>query len=170
VHGDILYWLDASTAAVLRMPVAGGAPETLATARGFGVSAIAVDATNVYWPDGNQAMGVFATPVGGGTTTTLAAGVNAPLGLALDATTLYFVLEIANPGAVVSVAVDDANVYWAVPGNKENGAIMSVPKGGGTAVTVATGAWDPFALAADATSLYWTTREGYVLKVPKPRR
>ena len=42
VRDGVLYWLDASTAAVLRMPVAGGTPETLATARGFGVSAIAV--------------------------------------------------------------------------------------------------------------------------------
>ena len=187
-RNGVLYWLDTGTAALLSMPVTGGRPQTLATARAFGISGITVDASHVYWPDGNQGMGVFATPLDGGTTTTLAPGANAPLGLAVDTTTLYFSLEIANPGAVMSVplaggapvtlatswatdygiAIDDAKVYWVVPGQKENGSIMSVPKGGGGPVMLATGPWSPFGLAVDAKNLYWTTREGDVLEMAKP--
>jgi len=66
-------------------------------------------------------------------------------------------------GAEFSIAVDASNVYWATSGNTpfysnqyvNDGVVMSVPIGGGTAQTLASNQAYPGALAVDANNVYW---------------
>jgi hypothetical protein len=157
---------------------------------------VAVDGTSVYWvnagdwgsADGtvmSQSNGtVMSMPLDGGAPTTLAAGQNFPDGIAVDATSVYWV-DFGdyglNDGAVMSIpigqaadpvmlasgqpeasaiAVDATRVYWSCI----NGvAIAMVPLGGGTPETL--GGWIGQALALDSTSVYWAGLSS-ILKVP----
>jgi hypothetical protein len=56
-----------------------------------------------------------------------------------------------------------------------DGAIMSVPIGGGSPATIASGQAEPQAMAVDATTLYWVNNAGntannagMVMKLAKP--
>lgn len=75
-------------AALVQVPMNGGNPTTLAAACAAG---IAVDADNVYWVGtGTGAGTVNEVPIGGGATKVLASGQTAPVGPALDATSVYW--------------------------------------------------------------------------------
>jgi hypothetical protein len=100
-----------------------------------------VDTTSVYWTDNATAF-VMKVPVVGGALTTLVSGVASPSCIAVDATSVYFGTD--GPGL---------------------GHVMKVPLGGGTPTTLASPPNPGFpidgepigAIAADATSVYWTT-------------
>jgi hypothetical protein len=89
-----------TTGTVMKMPLAGGSPITLASNQS-NPSSIAVDGTNVYWtntgPSSDPSTGP-AQPVGsvmkvsatGGTPITLVSGQTAPSGIALDSTSVYW--------------------------------------------------------------------------------
>ena len=123
---------------------------------GDGRTAVAVDATSVYWtainPDATTGGTVMKAPLCGGTVTTLA-------------TTTF----VSSYVVVQALAVDASNVYWmsrdeaaGAPG----GQIMMVPLGGGPSTPIASEQL-PDALAVDATSVYWTDeRTGTVMKAP----
>jgi hypothetical protein len=166
VDSSAVYWANAGTStcapsgactsngdgAVLRAPLTGGAPTTLASGQHVPVS-IAVDSTNAYFIDEGTAVydssiadgSVVKVPLGGGAPVTLATGYS-------------------YPGAL---AIDKANVYWTAPDSLGKGTVFKVPIAGGTIVTLATGfwAWDiqtggstvPTLIATDGNDVYWVT-------------
>ncbi len=148
-----LYWMngEAGTAAVVKVPLAGGTVTTLASAPAGSyaasvVGALAVDATFVYWVARDAVMRV---PIEGGKPATLApSGAGVHTGIALSATDVYW-----TSADFEGLAPDDAT-----------GAVMSVSKNGGTAATVASGQRVPWSVAVDATSVYWTTAWQCALK------
>lgn len=139
IDASNVYWTDGN--AVWQMPKSGGTPVMLA--QGTLTSGVAVDSSYVYWADEegggdagptNSGM-VLKTPIGGGTTVTIATGQNIPLGVQVDAASVYWV----NQGDVTTA----------------DGTIMKAPLAGGSAVTLATGQDIVFDLAVDSTTVYW---------------
>lgn len=155
------------------------------------VSMLSVDSTSVYWV--NVEGPVMKVAVTGGTPLLLASkGSNTS---ALDSTSLYFadafdgaIWKVGLAGGTLSpitdgrgptngIAVDSTSVYWTVQGTLGasgcnarvacGGSVMKVGLFGGTPVTLASSP-NPFALAVDSTSVYWTdTTQGTVMKAPK---
>ncbi len=122
----------ASDGAIVKVPIGGGAPQTLA--QSDTVLALAIDSGYVYWtaapyPDGT----VMKAPLTGGATTTLATGQD---------------FEVA----AFNVAVSGGIVYWIA-----GGGIMSVPTSGGSPVVFQPGLVGPMALAAGRA--YWFQNE-----------
>ena len=121
--------------------------------------------TSVYVIAGAEVMSV---PLGGGSPTTLAVDQGNPLGLALDATHVYWtslsgaVLKVPIAGGApttlarasmpTAIAVHGASAYWI-----DNDGIVSVSIAGGMPVTLAAARADPFNLAVGAGTVYFTT-------------
>jgi hypothetical protein len=61
--------------------------------------------------------------------------------------------------------IDATNAYWT--DNVSIGTVKSVPLGGGTATTFATGQNGPLAIAVDATAVYWANTDGHIMKVTR---
>ncbi|HTQ42266.1 MAG TPA: hypothetical protein VMI75_05855, partial [Polyangiaceae bacterium] len=91
---------------VLKVPVVGGTPTTLATARTARV--IAVDAANVYWGDTecNFTGGICAimkVPISGGAATTLAALQSMPVGIVVTSDAIYWADSGTGSGRIMSL-------------------------------------------------------------------
>jgi hypothetical protein len=132
----------APVSSVVKLPVAGGAPVTLASSPvGFG---IALDAANVYWV-ATSTGDIMKVPKDGGTPTTLASGQSTP----------------------ADVVVDSADVYWAnLAPSTATGSLNKVSASGGDTTMLAAGQSEPGHLAVDATSVYWTnTTAGTVMRL-----
>jgi hypothetical protein len=131
---------------VVMVPVAGGAPTTLATGL-CSPDSIAIDADSVYFVDLGVGQ-VLKVPIGGGAPTTLATG---------------------QPFLGV-LAVDSTTVYWTTTDpTGTTGVVAKVPIGGGTPATVASGGprihyigpegcgTKPANLYVDSSSVYWAS-------------
>jgi len=163
------------------------APSTLVMiGTGPGAYGIAVDSTNVYWTAGTGSNGaVLEAPLPGGGATTIASGQATPLGIAIGPTDLYWADQgsskvwatslsadsptfIANSQlSATGVAVANDHIYWTNDGPSGTGSVVSLPIGPGSPFTLASGLNSPIGIAADATSVYWTSAgDGAIAKVP----
>jgi len=126
-----VYVADNGNHMVKKIPVAGGTPVILGS--GFnGPYALAVDAAgNVYAADGVN--GVKMIPVDGGSQVSIGSGFSSSYGVAVDAA---------------------GNVYVA-----DNGAILKIPAGGGTQITLGTVS-GAYGLAVDAAGNIYVANGG----------
>lgn len=138
-----VYWVDytpGSGSNIKKVSKAGGPITVLASSLGA-VNQIAVDGSNVYWTEYNEGTGhgqIRSVPTSGGTITTLASGT--PAGSAYD----VFV--------PVGIALDATYVYWGETVGL--GAVRRVPKAGGTVTDIGRGNGNVnfFAIDASATN------------------
>ncbi len=102
----------------------------------------------------------------------LAEGLDAPTGIAVDATNVYFTEDILHQvgkvsirgGAVTTlasdqdlatgIAVDARNVYWT--NEVGGGSVLSLPLGGGTPETLVSGRSGPSCVAVEGTNVYFS--------------
>lgn len=157
-----------------------------------GPRSIVVDSTHVVWTNlgwddysGVVPGSVTRVPLAGGpveVVVDLAENGRAALGVALDATTIFFTAgggfvspddgtyRVPLTGGATSqidavgnvIAVDDTHVYWGgndVKGTCCPGVIRRMPKGGGDVEHVATGPSLIGDMVLDATHVFWTTYE-----------
>jgi hypothetical protein len=170
-----VYWTtNGASGAILRAPVGGGGAEVLASGSTDYPAGIAVDANNVYWSNEVAGGAIQSIPIGGGTPKTIAANLDTPLALAVVGSTLYFTLdpfEGTTAGAVMqvpvtggapttiassqnqpsSIAVGGGQVFWA-----DQVDLMASSLAPANARSFAPSEY-PYAVAADATNVYWTT-------------
>jgi hypothetical protein len=142
---------------VYSMPTSGPTPTklvTLATA----LSAIAVDANNLYFMTYGSSGMVMKVPIGGGTAAPIA--------------TWNVAMMSATPP--FNIAVDATNVYWTDQGTSPTtGRVMKTPILGGPLTALASGQLLPQSIAVDGTNVYWVNmgtspgfNDGSVMKVP----
>jgi hypothetical protein len=165
VDAESVYWVEFTGDVVMKAPIAGGSPTTLASGQA-GPVAMALDASNVYWSN-LQDSTIMKVPIGGGTPT-MVTSATGPRTLAVDSSNIYFSVDTAvlaapigggatttltpGTGVIDQIVVDSGTLYWTVTG----GAVMSMPVAGGTPKTVYAGVSSElsFSLAVDATSVY----------------
>jgi hypothetical protein len=192
---DDVYWTNYFANTVMRAPLDGGAPVTLATDQSF-AQGIAIDAVNVYWavpgtePTGYTDGWIAKVPIAGGTTTTIATSQLFPDGIAVAGAQVYWSDYHPTAGAITEttidggptttlaasqdypnhVVTDGAFVYWTtlgtIPNNYVDGAVHRMPLGGGPITTIASA--QPYAsgVIVDDTSIYWITSAA-IMKAPK---
>jgi sugar lactone lactonase YvrE len=96
-------WDGVSQGAVLKVPLTGGTPTTLAT--GTFPYGLAVNSSGVYFSD-SKAGTILTAPLDGGVTVTIASGQLVPFAVAMDSTNVYWTNlgGAADGGAVLQVA------------------------------------------------------------------
>ena len=153
-----------------------------------GGTGLAVDATSAYVAADGDGF-VAKEPLSAGNVTALATTYAEPYALAIDASNVYWVnegtgaggsvmkvsqepvvgeltptLKLASAQRPLGIAIDSTSVYWT---DSLAGTVMSVPLGGGTPVTLASGQASPSGIAVSEGYVYWTNNvgNGSVMKV-----
>jgi len=202
LEAENLYTLERcmqTGANLIRVPTAGGSATTVGSGTGGAWTpgalgdngnwrGLAVGGGLAYWS--NPGGSVVSFPLEGGDKATLVASafdVSGPSSVVLSGDHLFFVqndfmlqklgavlsVKVGTPGATriadkqnieedTALAVDETSVYWAV-----DDAILSMPRAGGTVVTVASSLVNPRALAVDGSCVYWTEKSGGIWRVRK---
>jgi hypothetical protein len=149
--GSALFWNEDFTdptchcdsGVIHRMPTGGGPPTALVSNLSL-VMGLAADTASVYWIESGS---VKRVSLDGGDVTVLASGQSGAIGLSVDAANVYFTIDDAQVGT--------CGLCPPPPPLKDtDSTIYSVPIGGGTVSTVATG-YTIASVASDGTNLYW---------------
>jgi hypothetical protein len=177
-----LYWHGGMGKDLLKIPLKGGAPVTLASIEGSPtmLGLVAVDDVSVYWAAGTDVMKVAR---GGGTATTLASNTTIlARSLAVHGADIYWLADgvedvaisggqphtlVHSPGSgYYGIAADGANVYWT-SGTTPHGTVMKLAVAGGVPVTLASEQKAPNGIVVDDANVYWTNNSagGAVMKV-----
>jgi hypothetical protein len=190
-----MYWVQGS--AVMRAPKSGGLPLPVAGGQ-TGAGTVAVDDTFIYWSLAGTEKAQFAdgaiaaAPKKGGGAKVLVKGAEHAYNVLVDDKNLYWqnvdkimkapkaggaeaVLAPAG-GPIGDIAIDDAFVYFTLPGTGTDGVVGRVSKDGGQPTVLASGQTMPAGIAVDATSVFWTCKgtsaagfkDGTVNRVDKP--
>ncbi len=149
--GTYAYWIRVDTAGPLleRVPLAGGAPERIATLGTSVTTVFALDATHIYWTETIGAGGlsqIKRCPLAG-------CGVANPTVIS-QATTYELLRGIALAGDQIYVSLRRDGSFAP--------AIARVPKAGGPAVDIVQDASGDF-LQTDGSSLYWSDTDNLSL-------
>lgn len=169
-------------------------PITLATNQSE-ASALAVDATNIYWGTSSGMDTVMKMPLGGGSPTTLVSGLQDVQGIVVNANYVYFTTHASSMGTgtvgfcsiggcgnqpvylskteanPTGIAVDAQSAYWTSSVVAPNGAVRYCALQGcsGSPSTLASGYGEPDTIAVDSNDAYWTNyADGTVVKTPLP--
>jgi len=125
----------------MKVALDGGVPVVLAAGQDCPVG-IAVDDSNVYWTNNVADGSVAMVPITGGPAAVLASAQFYPTGIAVHANEVVW----ANGEISVGGGVAPPNA----------GSVMRAPLDGGAPVTLVSGLDEPFAVAVDDTSVYFT--------------
>jgi hypothetical protein len=166
-----IYWTDYG--AVMMQAKRGGPPTPLASDPESYPSSIAVDERSVYWTTHRSVLKVDKE---GSAPVTLASYLETPVGIAVDAQSVYFmqsygggtVMKVDKEGgapvalasgiAPSAMALDDRSVYWTVyDSGAGRGALMKVSKEGGAPVVLVEGRRLFLRLAVDERFVYFAS-------------
>ncbi len=138
LDGNYLYYANYEANTIVRVDVTQSpvVPVTVAQAPTIQrPNTIVSDGTSIYVTNEGTATVSGTNPTSVAKTGTVVAITKASITATLAVTTLASTLDRPR-----GLAVDDTLVYWTNAGSVANaGSVQSVPKGGGTAVTLATG-------------------------------
>jgi hypothetical protein len=195
VDSQYVYWTDANASILWRSPLDGGGMDGGAKMQLYAgaypgnlLRGVAVARGVVYWADDNK--GIFAVPTTGGSPVTVSATgpntrhVDVACHVALDATNVYWLADFpvgvdsaplsggpptmlvgvpSNLGDTWGIAVDSQRVYF---GENQKALVFSVPRGGGAANMLVTGAGYPQGMTVYGDRLYWADSGGTIRSVP----
>jgi hypothetical protein len=176
VDATNVYYGDQTS--VVAIPLAGGAPASLASAQGLPTS-LALAAGLVYWTNFTEGT-LRSVPITGGDSVELVSGQSYPQFLALAAGQIYWVNSPGYPDSVSvmpaaggeptvlyssangvdSIAADASGAYFTVGGDPDYpdaGLVVHTSPSGDELVTLAEGQMSPHEIAVYGGHVYWIT-------------
>jgi hypothetical protein len=186
VANGSVYWVagtsDASSGAIMQIPVSGGTPTTLTTRPGPPAH-IAADSSFVYWSEMTPGA-IMKVAIAGGAAGTVASA-QMPWWIALGETDVFWmgqgVMMAPKVGGAATaltssfptlppagLAVDATNVYFTSGPPFGTSGVSTVSVQGGAATLVTSGAASSFPgpIAIDGTRAYWADGSNAVFAVP----
>ncbi|MFT3767789.1 MAG: hypothetical protein QM820_20225 [Minicystis sp.] len=189
VDANAAYWANDGDSTIKKVNLTSPFTVTMLTAVGTGASFdqhMAYGSGYVFWSNAKTGT-IYKTLIGGGAGAISEvggqAGVNKPVGVAVDAVNVYWadaqkgtVSKMTLGGGTViplasglagpwDIAIDTNNVY--VLENVNSGRVLEVPINGGTTKVLVPNVYYPRGIAVDASWVYYTAGDNTVRRVHK---